>query len=73
MLASLRTVVPRVAQRYAVRGMASVGDKLPAVNLHFGFPPEMINLAEYSADKSLVLVGLPGAFTPTVRGVWSIE
>lgn len=39
--------------------------KLPSVDLHHGFPPEKIDLANYSANKSIILVGLPGAFTPT--------
>jgi peroxiredoxin len=29
------------------------------------FPPMEINLAKRFADKNVVLVGLPGAFTPT--------
>ena len=43
----------------------NVGDRLPAVDLHLGFPPEMVNLAERAKGKSIILVGLPGAFTPT--------
>jgi peroxiredoxin len=42
-----------------------VGDKLPSVELHLGFPPEKHNLADFAGDKSIILVGLPGAFTPT--------
>ena len=41
------------------------GDKVPAVDLHFGFPPTMVNAAEYCADRNVIIVGLPGAFTPT--------
>jgi len=42
------------------------GDKVPKnVDLHFGFPPEKINLAKRVAGKKVILVGLPGAFTPT--------
>jgi len=33
--------------------------------LDFGFPPQKINLAERVANKKVILVGLPGAFTPT--------
>jgi len=29
------------------------------------FPPKKINMAEYIAGKNVVIVGLPGAFTPT--------
>lgn len=53
----------------SVRCFASVGDKLPAVELHHGFPPKKHNLAEYAKNKSILLVGLPGAFTPT----WSTK
>lgn len=49
----------------AFRGMASVGDSLPSVELHQGFPPKKYNLADFAKDKSIILVGLPGAFTPT--------
>ena len=41
------------------------GDASPSVELHEGFPPEMVNLADYSKGKKMILVGLPGAFTPT--------
>ena len=33
--------------------------------LDLGFPPEKINLAERIAGKKVIIVGLPGAFTPT--------
>lgn len=42
---------------YAVK----VGDTLPASI----FPPEKINLLERLKGKNAILVGLPGAFTPT--------
>jgi len=29
------------------------------------FPPEKVNIAQYVAGKNVILVGLPGAFTPT--------
>ena len=41
------------------------GDKIPAVDLHFGFPPTFVNAAEYTEGRGVVIVGLPGAFTPT--------
>jgi len=55
--------------RNASRGFASVGAKLPSVELHKGFPPEKINVSEYCKDKNVILLGLPGAFTPT----WSTK
>lgn len=42
-----------------------IGDKLPSVELHSGFPPKKVDLKEYIAKKSVIIVGLPGAFTPT--------
>lgn len=43
-----------------------VGDSLPdGLTLHHGFPPERIALADRTKGKNVLLVGLPGAFTPT--------
>ena len=42
-----------------------VGDTLPSLTLDFGFPPEKINLLERAKGKKIILMGLPGAFTPT--------
>ena len=39
-----------------------VSDKLV---LDHGFPPEKVTLAERIKDKKVILLGLPGAFTPT--------
>lgn len=47
------------------RSFASVGDKIPSVELHKGFPPEKVNIADYCKDRNIILLGLPGAFTPT--------
>ena len=41
------------------------GDKVPAADLHFGFPPTFVNTEDYLADRNVIVVGLPGAFTPT--------
>ena len=45
--------------------MVKVGDPIPGINLHSGFPPKMVKLSTYCKGKKIVLVGLPGAFTPT--------
>jgi len=41
------------------------GMKLPNVTLDKGFPPKKIPLQEIIGGKKVVMVGLPGAFTPT--------
>jgi len=44
----------------------AVGDDLPSATLFKGFPdPETIDSAEYAKGKNMIIVGLPGAFTPT--------
>lgn len=42
-----------------------VGDKVPNIGLDKGFPPEKVMMGEFCKGKKFVLVGLPGAFTPT--------
>jgi peroxiredoxin len=42
-----------------------VGDRVPSIDLDYGFPPEKINLADRVAGKNVIVVSLPGAFTPT--------
>jgi hypothetical protein len=45
---------------------AATPSKLPSVEVMQGFPDvENINVAEYCAGKNVIIVGLPGAFTPT--------
>lgn len=43
----------------------SVGSRLPDVDLDYNFPPEPQSIGEFCKAKQLVVVGLPGAFTPT--------
>jgi len=44
----------------------AVGDSIPSVELFQGFPdPQKVNLADYVKEKNVIIVGLPGAFTPT--------
>lgn len=44
---------------------AAVGDKFPAVEIDFGFPPTKVDMAERLANKKTIVVGMPGAFTGT--------
>ena len=40
----------------------AAGDSLPSATLFQGFPdPETIDIADYVKDKSVIIVGLPGA------------
>ena len=50
----------------ATTAAIKVGDSVPQfLKLDLGFPPEKIELASRVAGKKVILVGLPGAFTPT--------
>lgn len=52
--------------RFGIRSLSvSIGDAIPAVCLDKGFPPEKVHLTDFCEGKKIVLVGLPGAFTPT--------
>jgi len=42
-----------------------VGDKAPSVTVITKFPLEGVAFSELVAGKKVILVGLPGAFTPT--------
>jgi 2-Cys peroxiredoxin 5 len=42
-----------------------VGDKIPSIELHHGFPPEKINAADYVKGKKVIILGLPGACSPS--------
>jgi len=61
-----RRVMPQLRSlaKPSSRGFAAVGDKFPAVQVDFGFPPAKVNMAERLAGKKTIVVGLPGAFTP---------
>lgn len=61
MTTMLSRAVPR--SRVVLRGMATVGDQLPSVELHAGWPPQKHNLADFAANKKIILMGLPGACT----------
>ncbi|KAG5310873.1 PREDICTED: peroxiredoxin-5, mitochondrial [Acromyrmex echinatior] len=42
----------------------AVGDKLPSVDLFENTPADKVNLAQITAQKKIVVFGVPGAFTP---------
>ena len=44
----------------------AVGSKFPSVEVDkASWPPTAFNIADYIAEKNVIVVGLPGAFTPT--------
>ncbi len=47
--------------------MANIGDKIPAVNLKVmgAEGPSDLPLADFCADKKVVMFAVPGAYTPT--------
>jgi len=56
---------PKVPCKQAENAL-KVGDKIPDVGLWQGFPDDnKISLAEIGKDQNILVVGLPGAFTPT--------
>eukprot|EP00040_Diaphanoeca_grandis_P014115 m.71464 g.71464 ORF g.71464 m.71464 type:complete len:61 (-) comp24351_c1_seq1:719-901(-) len=42
-----------------------VGDHMPKAVLDYGFPPSKIDIYERSQNKNVIVLSLPGAFTPT--------
>jgi len=69
----LRVMALRVLRALAcAAGVAAapvkVGDTLPDnsdLAFHLGFPPEKVSLRKLCKGRTIVVVGLPGAFTPT--------
>jgi len=56
----------RAASMRSKMSTVAVGDAIPGgISLHRGFPPEKVDVADYLAKKTAIVVGLPGAFTPT--------
>lgn len=70
---SLRASRPAIcsnAKHLFQRSFSAVPDKIPSVEMMRGFPgPEKVDLSKYCSGKNVVIVGLPGAFTPT----WSSQ
>jgi peroxiredoxin len=67
MLLRAATRATRPALAAHSRSMAiAVGSKFPSVQVDkASWPPTSFDLAEHIANKKVILVGLPGAFTPT--------
>ena len=42
-----------------------VGDTVPSVEIDLGFPPSKVNVLEHTQKGTFILMGLPGAYTPT--------
>ncbi|XP_059811161.1 peroxiredoxin-5, mitochondrial [Hypanus sabinus] len=56
----------RYIQRTATAAMPiQVGAKLPSVEVHEGDPHCVVNIAELFKGKKGILIGVPGAYTPT--------
>jgi hypothetical protein len=57
----LSLVVPALSVASAL-GLASIkaGDKMPPVDLDYGFPPQKVFLPSYTANKNMIVLGLPG-------------
>lgn len=69
-LSFVSTLVPLLAFCLSSSGVGThaidVGEMIPPdLSFHFGFPPEDVSLDARLRNKRVVLVGLPGAFTPT--------
>jgi len=66
--ATIRMATMRIARRgfkSTTPSMIAVGEKFPSVEIDYMFPPTKVNMAERLAGKKTIVVGLPGAFTPT--------
>jgi len=62
---SARAFMPLTARGFRASTAAkAVGDAVTG-ELDFGFPPEKVDLAARLKGKKTIIVGLPGAFTPT--------
>jgi len=60
-----RRILRACAVVIATASGIKVGDMLPEAKLDAGFPPEAVSTTGLCKSKKIVLVGLPGAFTPT--------
>ncbi|EFX62619.1 hypothetical protein DAPPUDRAFT_67864, partial [Daphnia pulex] len=49
------------------------GDKLPSVDLYENTPATKVNIAELTAGKKVIIIGVPGAFTPCCSKVSTVH
>lgn len=71
MLAVSRNVWSK-ARLVVTRSMVTVGDKVPNVELFSGFPPEKKNVRDICANKSVILVGLPGTLSTSFHIIFMV-
>jgi len=57
--------VPDLSRTVSAVNLIKAGDSLPSIDLHKNFPPDFVNMADYAKGKNIIILGLPGAFTPT--------
>jgi len=61
-----RAVVPLAKAAHARTMAIAVGSKFPSTSVYAAsWPPTGVCVADRIADKKVIVVGLPGAFTPT--------
>jgi len=66
MVSTLMSLLVGVLACAAAVNAVKVGDVIPSgLDFHQGFPPKSVDFADYIAGKTVIVVGLPGAFTPT--------
>lgn len=53
--------------------MFQEGDSIPNVNLYEDNPTNAVNLAGIAANKKIIILGVPGAFTPGCSKVKRIK
>jgi peroxiredoxin len=72
---SLLVVLNSITIAVVVNGLSAPavitrGAKVPNTDMHWGFHPvSMVNIPEYTAQQSVLIVGCPGAFTPTASNI----
>ena len=55
----------RTAARPSGRFYTAVGDRVPDLALDIQFTPKEVSLPQRMKGRKVILLGLPGAFTPT--------